>query len=1396
VALHPPAAFSPRWHCFVRRKDVTGVGTFGGGVYLGNAGSTLGHVVLTCAHVIDSGVDSGATPGACGPITCSFPFLRNHDAVLEARCARISRRADLALLTLLDDVPPESMPAAVVAPLPDSFLNSGWTAVGHPDGEPVGETAAGQVGHPVGANRYELKCDIAGASLVRGGFSGSGVWSSAAARVIGLLVQERHAVAKAQFVSLEEVLHVWPDMRRFLAWKLAAEPVQTQRLWAGSLTHEELPLNSSAAYQPDPVKWVFRGRARALSHVAQWTQARLRPGRPLTITGNPGSGKSALLARLVVSADDALSRLIPVEDSGPRLAPGSVVYALNVKHLGVRDVVRGISSALGAGLPESAEDAFAIVTDALARRAMDTSQDSGFLSVLVIDALDEMSTGPDAVALARLLRRIAERGRAAGYGVIVGTRRGAVEWDGSRPLLRELDVAATNGTLIDLDDPPWTDRRALESFVLGTLTGEGSSGASTAYSGDATAPLVATAIAEVARGNFLVGGLVAQTRAMVDAIPMTPEEVRTTGARSLHDAFAEYIAEIEDAVNERHRFPEARGLLTALAFAERPGFPAGVWCAVARRFRADVSPDRLAEFMASPAAGYIIANAGPSGDGAAMIFHEALAEYLRNETSLGGGNRSRGRVLTGDDLVFEALLELRQDVEWDEPAGRYIRTNFAAHAARARRLEDLFADVEFLVRADEQPLRRLLPRVLSRVDSAPARALRLALSSAAASTDRRIALRLASAQVGATEMAQTLSGPGPRVVMTSVQVPHHLAALTGHENQVQAITSFRSVAGVVRLVTGSRDGTVRVWDPEAETPLATLVGHSGAVADVAVSLTGAGDIRLVSVSDDGTLRVWAAASEELLHVVHDPAPETRAVSCWSDSRLTQRCVTAGSDGKLRVWDLEEKRVVATFVAHAGDGVRDVTTYVAPSGDVCIASVGDDATLRIWDSSSQAQLRTLVGHGGSILAVAAYSVGSEGVRLVTAGTDSTVRVWDALAGEEIACLMGHDGWIRSVATLTTDNGETRVVSVGDDKTVRIWDPSRREQAASLTGHDGWIRDVAVYSTSNGETRIATAGDDKTVQLWAPGSSGSQLAHEGHTDWVRDVMAYPASATEIHMVSVSADRTVRIWRPGEARAVAVLRGHTGWVRTVAWFRDRSGSVQLVTGAKDGTLRIWDPTDRKLLATLPAHTGDGVWGVATYVTSTGDPRIVSVGDDATVRIWDPHPRVQLRAFVGHEQGILDVATYAVAPGEVRIVTASKDRTVRVWDAASGEETASSSRHKGWVRSVAVFQSGPGEVRVVSVGDDKTIRVWDPETQEEVASLRGHTGWIRDVAVFETSAGERCIATASNDMTVRIWGIHDHELRLTLPIFSIGDAVAPGPEPDSIVVGSAQGFIIYEVA
>ncbi len=117
-----------------------------------------------------------------------------------------------------------------------------------------------------------------------------------------------------------------------------------------------------------------------------------------------------------------------------------------------------------------------------------------------------------------------------------------------------------------------------------------------------------------------------------------------------------------------------------------------------------------------------------------------------------------------------------------------------------------------------------------------------------------------------------------------------LAVCRGHEGWVISVC----VTQDGKIVSGSYDGTVRVWDMECN-ELALCRGHESAVESVCVTQDG----KIVSNSWDTTVRVWDTQGNELA-VCRGHESAVESVYVTRDGKIV-----SGSDDKtIRIWDIQ------------------------------------------------------------------------------------------------------------------------------------------------------------------------------------------------------------------------------------------------------------------------------------------------------------------------------------------------------------------------------------------------------------------------------------------------------------------------------------------------------------
>ncbi|EUC58992.1 tyrosine kinase family catalytic domain protein [Rhizoctonia solani AG-3 Rhs1AP] len=174
-------------------------------------------------------------------------------------------------------------------------------------------------------------------------------------------------------------------------------------------------------------------------------------------------------------------------------------------------------------------------------------------------------------------------------------------------------------------------------------------------------------------------------------------------------------------------------------------------------------------------------------------------------------------------------------------------------------------------------------------------------------------------------------------MMTAVANP-----FKGHINAVKSVQFSPDGA---RVVSGSRDKIIRIWDVErGKTVVGPLKGHTDVVRSVAFSPDGS---QIVSCSRDGTIWLWNAREGRVIGNPYEG--HTHWVYSVAFSPLGTYVVSGGYDSTVRIWDVRTGRQVdQPYEEHTG-GVLSVA--FSPCGQY-VASGSMDYKIIIRDVSSR------------------------------------------------------------------------------------------------------------------------------------------------------------------------------------------------------------------------------------------------------------------------------------------------------------------------------------------------------------------------------------------------------------------------------------------------------------
>jgi WD40 repeat protein len=1122
--------------------------------------------------------------------------------------------------------------------------------------------------------------------------------------------------------------------------------------------------------------WYFTGRVQVLRELAGWlagpptSQSALR-----VVTGDPGSGKSAVLGRLVLLADPAprqeALRVDPDLDPATLAPEMSIALSMHVHGWTLQQVVDAVAATVGVEVG-TVEDLLA----ELERLAQPVT--------VVVDAVDEAAGAEE---LAAVLVSMAKTG---GVRLLVGVRRHLV------------DRLVTPDQAIDLDAPAYLARGDVVAYVRRCLLLDADPEAPTPYRGQPDlAGRIAEAVAARAGRSFLVSQLV--SLALVNAgqvVDVSEPGWRERFPREVGEAMRAYL---DGFRLERSR---VRDLLMPLAFAEGEGLAdRELWAALAGALGTAVFMVQDVEWLLRDTSASNLLQRTQLDDGtvAWRLFHQALAEYLRDGEALSEPKEAQSRITQ----VLVERVPIRDGRKDWVAANAYIRSHLPTHAAAAGRLDEFVVDPGVLLVAEPSRLMPVLPRVTNPDGRAAARAYQQAahqLTDDRPLGQRASCLQRAARYCSATDLAERILKLGIELPWVTRwahwQTSGTFRQLTGHASTVEAVALLKIDDEPV-IVSGSHDGTVRIWDARSGQPRGQpITGHTRAVVAVAVGQVD-GEPVIISGSDDNTVRIWDARSGQPRR---EPLTgHTAGLGLPNGVRVTLMeiddepvIVSAGDDDTVRLWNARSGKLRLEPLTGLTGGAVAVASGQIDGDPVIICGDGDGAVW-IWDArSGQPRGQPLTGHTRAVVAMAVGQVDGE-TTIVSSSDDDTVRIWDARSGKPRGKLRtGQSQGIWAVALGEIDD-ESVIVSGSSDGAVRIWDPrSGQPSGQPLSGHTSGVEGIALGEI-DGEPVIITGGEDDTVRIWdARSGQPRREPLTGHTGGIIGVASGQIDDQPV-IITGGEDDTVRIWdaRSGQPRGEP-LTGHTKPVWVVA-----SGQIGdepiIVSGSEDATVRMWNARSGQPRGKpLTGHTG-GVEGLALG-TIDNETVIVSGSEDGTVRMWNARSgQPRGKPLLGHGRLVRAVAIGHIDHRQVIVSSGGENGTIRMWDARSGQPQRKPMPVHARLQSTGVrvvLTQVDGEPVIVSADGDGTLRTWDARSgRPRGGPSIGHSRPVWALAVGKV-AGELAIISGSDDKTVRVW---DMQLRQRCCIEVDAEPGRVACTPDGlIVVGTGLGLAAFEVA
>ncbi|KAG2345924.1 WD40 repeat-like protein [Suillus weaverae] len=294
-----------------------------------------------------------------------------------------------------------------------------------------------------------------------------------------------------------------------------------------------------------------------------------------------------------------------------------------------------------------------------------------------------------------------------------------------------------------------------------------------------------------------------------------------------------------------------------------------------------------------------------------------------------------------------------------------------------------------------------------------------------------------------------------------------LRTFEGHEECVNLIAVFPDKR---RMVTSSKDKTLRLWDLETGVVLKKMEGHTSVVQALAVSRDG----QLIASGDtNGELMTWhGETGESLTQPIKGHSRKIVSLDFSPDGTVL---ATASYDKTTAFWCTKTWQMQGEPIQFGAYHIVSCVRY-SPSGEL-LAIATAIGGVQIYNPGTRERVASLKGRdtGGNF----SLAWTPDGTRLLSAGShgDPTIREWDSLTWQQVGRPWG--GHTSNIYAIAIHPAGTLVASASRDGHVRLWRLSD-QQTIAIFQHSSPVQFITFSADGK---HILTGSQDNKISEWA-------------------------------------------------------------------------------------------------------------------------------------------------------------------------------------------------------------------------------------------------------------------------------------------------------------------------
>ena len=203
-------------------------------------------------------------------------------------------------------------------------------------------------------------------------------------------------------------------------------------------------------------------------------------------------------------------------------------------------------------------------------------------------------------------------------------------------------------------------------------------------------------------------------------------------------------------------------------------------------------------------------------------------------------------------------------------------------------------------------------------------------------------------------------------------------------------------------------------------------------------------IKMASGSRDNTIRIWDAETGECIRTLSVNS-NVFTLQLVANNKLA----SGSADNLIKMWNIDTGECIATLAGHS-----NIVITLQLLANNKLASGSADRLIKIWNLDSGECIRTLTGHSKYVESLELLPNN----KLASGSLDHSIKIWNFDSGECIRTLVGHTDTVSSLELLANN----KLASGSWDKLIKIWNVDNGECVRTLTGHSGWVMSLQLIA----------------------------------------------------------------------------------------------------------------------------------------------------------------------------------------------------------------------------------------------------------------------------------------------------------------------------------------------